>query len=84
MKQENPIAETKALVLYSISTHWFQQLHISFAFYLRLLIFYWLNQAKKCISKKLFLMYFLHVFCVKKTAVDDLQKLESTHLASHE
>ena len=30
-----------------------------------------------------FLIYFSNVFCVKKTATNELQNLESAHLASH-
>ena len=44
--------------------------------------FCWLNRAK---NNVFFLMVFsiFFVFCVKKTAVNDLQKLKSTLLASH-
>ena len=49
--------------LYYFLTPWFQQLRISFAFYLRLLIFVVGSTEQQNL---IFLIYFLNVLCVKK------------------
>ena len=63
----SPRVEMKEL--YSILTLWFRQLRISFVFYLKLLIFCWLNRlnrAKKMYFLSIVFSIFLNVFCVEK------------------
>ena len=75
---KNLRVETKEL--YSILTPWFQQLRISFAFYLRLLNFLLVEPSRENV---IFVNYFQYIFEMYFVLKNDLQRLESTHLASY-